>query len=102
MVLHHRFIVLCRTHIWMTFREFQLFVKELARTKSLDMKLIYNALVSCGSPTLSKVMVRGGKYKAASKVTIFCGSEGLNQTALKVTFGRFSVVGKDLHKTALK
>ena len=34
----------------MSFSEWQLFIKGLAKSKNLDLKLILNALVSCGEP----------------------------------------------------
>ena len=38
----------------MTFREFSRFLRELSSSKDLDLKLIQNALVSCGPPKPSK------------------------------------------------
>ncbi|TRY80552.1 hypothetical protein TCAL_10963 [Tigriopus californicus] len=47
-----------KTHVWMTFREFQKFLKALAKSKALDLKLIMNALVACGAPQYGKITVK--------------------------------------------
>ena len=41
----------------MSFGEFYKFLKALARSKNLDLKLLKVALVSCGSPHYGKITV---------------------------------------------
>ena len=40
----------CRSHIWMTFREWLRFVAALATENSLDLDLVHEELSLCGRP----------------------------------------------------